>query len=135
MEGVIDHTVRDLLTELGGIDRCVTEFLRVSHALLPPQCFLPHLCPNCVAPGRTTSKACPSTCRLLGGRGRRSSRRTARAAAELGAPGIDLNFGCPAKTVNRSDGGSIILREPQRVQRHRRRQRAVALPADRAPDA
>jgi tRNA-dihydrouridine synthase C len=36
-------------------------------------------------------------------------------AAELGAPGIDLNFGCPAKTVNRSDGGSIILREPERV--------------------
>jgi len=36
-------------------------------------------------------------------------------AAELGAPGIDLNFGCPAKTVNRSDGGAIILREPERV--------------------
>lgn len=36
-------------------------------------------------------------------------------AAELGAPGIDINFGCPAKTVNRSDGGSIILREPARV--------------------
>ena len=36
-------------------------------------------------------------------------------AAELGAPGIDLNFGCPAKTVNRSDGGAILLREPRRV--------------------
>ena len=36
-------------------------------------------------------------------------------AAELGAPGIDINFGCPAKTVNRSDGGAVILREPERV--------------------
>ena len=36
-------------------------------------------------------------------------------AAELGALGIDLNFGCPAKTVNRSNGGAILLREPQRV--------------------
>lgn len=36
-------------------------------------------------------------------------------AVELGAPGIDLNFGCPAKTVNRSDGGAVLLREPQRV--------------------
>ena len=36
-------------------------------------------------------------------------------AAELGAPGIDINFGCPAKRVNRSDGGAIILRDPDRV--------------------
>jgi tRNA-dihydrouridine synthase C len=35
----------------------------------------------------------------------------ARAAA-LGAPGIDLNFGCPAKTVNRSQGGAALLRTP-----------------------
>ena len=38
-------------------------------------------------------------------------------AAELGTPGVDLNFGCPAKTVNRSDGGAILLREPERVHR------------------
>jgi tRNA-dihydrouridine synthase C len=38
----------------------------------------------------------------------------ARAAA-LGAPGIDLNFGCPAKTVNRSQGGAVLLRSPQLI--------------------
>ena len=36
-------------------------------------------------------------------------------AAALGAPGIDINFGCPAKQVNRSDGGSVLLKEPDRV--------------------
>src|SRR5690606_15040942 len=32
--------------------------------------------------------------------------------ARLGAPAVDLNFGCPAKTVNRHRGGAVLLREP-----------------------
>jgi len=56
----------------------------------------------------------PVYVQLLGGQPQVLAENAAR-AAELGAPGIDLNFGCPAKTVNRSDGGSIILREPRRV--------------------
>ena len=35
----------------------------------------------------------------------------AQKAAELGATAIDLNFGCPAKTVNRSYGGARLLDE------------------------
>jgi tRNA-dihydrouridine synthase C len=35
--------------------------------------------------------------------------------ALLGAPGIDLNFGCPAKTVNRHDGGATLLKKPSRL--------------------
>jgi tRNA-dihydrouridine synthase C len=35
--------------------------------------------------------------------------------AELGAEGIDLNFGCPAKTVNRHRGGAVLLDEPELV--------------------
>lgn len=34
-------------------------------------------------------------------------------ATELGSPGVDLNFGCPAKTVNKSRGGAALLKEPQ----------------------
>ena len=37
-------------------------------------------------------------------------------AASLGAPGIDLNFGCPAKRVNNHDGGASILRCPARAE-------------------
>jgi tRNA-dihydrouridine synthase C len=36
----------------------------------------------------------------------------AQQAAQLGAVGIDLNFGCPAKTVNKSRGGACLLTEP-----------------------
>ena len=44
MEGVVDHTMRELLSDLGGLDRCVTEFLRVSERLLPARVFH-RICP------------------------------------------------------------------------------------------
>ena len=112
MEGVIDHTMRELLTSMGGIDRCVTEFVRVTDRLLPPKVFH-RLCPE-LASGGHTAAGVPVYLQLLGGQAEPLAENAAR-AAELGAPGIDLNFGCPAKTVNRSDGGSVILRDPQRV--------------------
>jgi len=34
-------------------------------------------------------------------------------ACELGSEVIDLNFGCPAKTVNKSRGGAVLLKEPE----------------------
>ena len=112
MEGVIDHTMRELLTGLGGIDRCVTEFLRVTERLLPPRVFY-RLCPE-LATGGHTRHGVPVYLQLLGGQPGPVAENAAR-GAELGAPGIDLNFGCPAKTVNRSDGGAIVIREPERV--------------------
>ena len=112
MEGVVDHTMRELLTSLGELDRCVTEFVRVSERLLPPRVFY-RLCPELHNNGRTASGV-PVYLQLLGGQPNVVAENAAR-AAELGAPGIDLNFGCPAKTVNKSDGGSIILRQPERV--------------------
>ncbi len=112
MEGVIDHVMRELLTSLGGIDRCVTEFVRVTNQLLPPRVFR-RLCPE-LDTGGTTVSGVPVYLQLLGGQATVLADNAAR-AAELGALGIDLNFGCPAKTVNRSDGGAILLREPQRV--------------------
>ncbi|MEQ8515679.1 MAG: tRNA-dihydrouridine synthase, partial [Chromatocurvus sp.] len=112
MEGVIDHTMRDMLTGLGGIDRCVTEFLRVTGRLLPARVFY-RLCPE-LRDGGLTRHGTPVFLQLLGGQPQALAENAAR-GAELGAPGIDLNFGCPAKTVNRSDGGAILLREPERI--------------------
>lgn len=112
MEGVVDHTMRSLLTSLGGIDRCVTEFVRVTDRLLPPRVFY-RLCPELHTDG-VTAAGVPVYLQLLGGNAPVLGENAAR-AAELGAPGIDLNFGCPAKTVNRSNGGAILLREPERV--------------------
>ena len=99
MEGVIDHTMRELLTSLGSVDRCVTEFVRVSDRLLPPRVFR-RLCPE-LDRGGVTAAGVPVYVQLLGGQPGVVADNAAR-AAELGAPGIDLNFGCPAKTVNRS---------------------------------
>ena len=36
-------------------------------------------------------------------------------AAELGAKGVDINFGCPAKLVNKSKGGAALLQHPDLV--------------------
>lgn len=112
MEGVVDHTMRDMLTTFGGIDRCVTEFVRVTTALLPKRTFL-RLCPelehDCKTPAGT-----PVYIQLLGSNPDYMAANAVR-AAELGAVGIDLNFGCPAKTVNNSDGGAALLRTPERI--------------------
>lgn len=39
MEGVVDYTMRDLLTRIGGFDRCVTEFVRITEQRLPARVF------------------------------------------------------------------------------------------------
>ncbi len=36
-------------------------------------------------------------------------------AVELGAKAIDINFGCPSKTVNKHDGGASLLQYPCRI--------------------
>ncbi len=64
MEGVVDHTMRDLLSGLGGLDRCVTEFLRVSEQLLPARVFH-RICPELHSGGRTASGV-PVYLQLLG---------------------------------------------------------------------
>lgn len=109
MEGVTDHYMRDILTRLGGYDRCVTEFLRVTDHLYPDRVFL-RSCPE-LTQGGVTSSGTPVYLQLLGSHPQALALNAVR-AVELGAPGIDLNFGCPAKTVNRHGGGSSLLRTP-----------------------
>lgn len=112
MEGVTDHLMRNLLTKQGGIDYCVTEFLRVTKTLHPKKVFLNH-CPELLTKSKTQSGV-PVFLQLLGGDPFSLSDNAGR-AVELGAAGIDLNFGCPAKTVNRHDGGAVLLKYPSRL--------------------
>lgn len=112
MEGISDAIVRDLLGALGGMDLCVTEFIRVAHRRVPARVLLRE-CPELKNDGKTPSGV-PVMVQLLGGEPNHVS-ASAKLAAELGAPGIDLNFGCPAKRVNGSDGGASLLREPRRL--------------------
>jgi tRNA-dihydrouridine synthase C len=41
---------------------------------------------------------------------------SAQVAVARGAQGIDINFGCPAPTVNRHDGGATLLKFPERIE-------------------
>lgn len=109
MEGVIDHHMRALLTSIGGIDICVTEFVRVTDHLLPKKVFFRY-CPELENGGKTPAGS-PVRVQLLGSNAA-SLAINAERAARLGAVGIDLNFGCPAKTVNRHRGGACLLNEP-----------------------
>jgi tRNA-dihydrouridine synthase C len=116
MEGVIDHHMRFLLDQLGGIDLCVTEFIRVSKTVLPSRVFLsacPELTPLNERDGKEGSEyGSVNTTRLqLLGSNPELVALNAQKAVELGASAIDLNFGCPAKTVNRSYGGARLLDE------------------------
>lgn len=112
MEGVVDAPMRRLQAAIGGPDAMVTEFVRVTEHLLPPKVFY-RLVPE------LQSENCgygdvPLTVQLLGSNPETLGQNAVR-AIELGAPAIDLNFGCPAKTVNKSMGGAIMLRNPNSV--------------------
>ncbi|RVU32966.1 tRNA dihydrouridine(16) synthase DusC [Neptunomonas marina] len=112
MEGVVDYTMRKLVTELGGVDLCVTEFIRVTEQLLPRKEFLKHA-PELYEGGRT-SAAIPVAVQLLGSDPEALAMNAIR-AARMGAPSVDLNFGCPSKTVNKSRGGAVLLDEPNLI--------------------
>lgn len=109
MEGVVDHLMRDMLTQVGGFDLCVTEFVRVVDQLLPPRVFF-RLCPELHNGGKTPAGT-PVRVQLLGQAPHWLAENAVR-AVELGSHGVDLNFGCPAKTVNKSKGGAVLLKEP-----------------------
>ncbi len=116
MEGVVDHHMRYILSLLGGIDLCVTEFIRITDHTLPRRVFLkscPELTPSNEKQQLTPEKygaVCPTRVQLLGSNPGAIA-LNAKKAAKLGAPAIDLNFGCPAKTVNRNRGGACLLDE------------------------
>ncbi len=112
MEGLADYWVRRALTDVGHYDWCVSEFVRVSGTLLPPRVFH-RWCPE-LRDGARTRSGTPVHLQLLGSDPACMADNAVR-AVELGAPAIDLNFGCPAKTVNRHRGGAVLLDEPEVV--------------------
>jgi tRNA-dihydrouridine synthase C len=112
MEGVADSPMRALLTERGGFSFCVSEFLRITKAVPPSWIYHEHV-PELKTYGRTPSGT-PVQVQLLGGDEETLALSAVR-ACEQGALAIDLNFGCPAPTVNRHDGGASLLRYPNRI--------------------
>lgn len=112
MEGLTDPIMRDVLTHVGSFDWCVTEFIRVTDSVLPDHIYYSY-CPELKNNGQTAAGT-PVHVQFLGNNPEMLAANAVR-AVQLGAPAIDLNFGCPAKTVNRHRGGSILLDEPDVV--------------------
>ena len=112
MEGLTDPIMRDVLTSVGSFDWCVTEFIRVTDSILPDHIYHSY-CPELLTNGKTAAGT-PVHVQFLGNNPEMLAANAAKVAA-MGAPAIDLNFGCPAKTVNRHRGGSVLLDEPEVV--------------------
>jgi tRNA-dihydrouridine synthase C len=112
MDGITDAPMRALQGSLGGFSFAVSEFVRVSGEPLPQKVFrreVPEL-----AHGALTPTGLPVQVQILGGDPDRMA-YSAWNAYRAGAKAIDINFGCPAPTVNRNDGGASLLRSPCRI--------------------
>ncbi|CAM3818897.1 tRNA-dihydrouridine synthase [Parendozoicomonas haliclonae] len=112
MEGVADYLTRQLITGTGGYDLCVTEFIRVTDTLYPESVFY-RLCPE-LRHGSQTMGGTPVHTQFLGNHPTLVADNACKAVS-LGSRGVDLNFGCPAKTVNRHKGGAALLKEPETI--------------------
>lgn len=112
MEGLTDAPMRAVQGECGAFSFAVSEFLRVSGEVPPRKVFYRHV-PE-LHQGAQTPTGLPVHVQLLGGHPERMA-QSALVACQAGARAIDINFGCPAPTVNRHDGGATLLKHPQRI--------------------
>ncbi len=116
MEGVTDAPMRAFFSRHGGFTHLVSEFLRVSKDPPPARTIREHLPELRLNPGKCeTAEGVPVQLQLLGGDPEKLA-LTAQRAVGIGVQAIDLNFGCPAPTVNRHDGGATLLKYPDRIE-------------------
>lgn len=141
MEGITHAAFREKICSLGGVDFCVTEFIRITNQLQPKKVYF-RFCPELKTlnlqsnlldvksetleetrdpfhlskyqDGPLINNCTPLIVQLLGS-DPDALLANAERAIHLGAKGIDLNFGCPAKTVNRSQGGAYLLQFPEQI--------------------
>ncbi|MCX7194126.1 MAG: tRNA-dihydrouridine synthase family protein [Proteobacteria bacterium] len=88
------------------------EFVRITNQLLTEKMLL-RIVPE-LASGGCTRAGVPVRVQLLGS-DPVCLAENAAFIASLGAPGIDLNFGCPSPTVNRHGGGAVLLQFPEQI--------------------
>ena len=114
MEGLVDFVLRDVLTRVGGVDRCVSEFIRVSGTLLPNRAFI-RVMPELLNGGKTFAGV-PVRGQLLGSDATCLAENAARLAS-LGPTGVVRSPGTPAtKTLmcgrRRGPGSTNRSRSP-----------------------
>jgi tRNA-dihydrouridine synthase C len=116
MEGVTEPCFRELVLArnrpevLGG---AFTEFARVVQGPIPRRILSAHLGPH--RHGSSSTGRAPVGLQLMGSNVAAVA-ESARRAEELGAPLVDLNFGCPSKGALRGCAGSALLDEPRKLE-------------------
>lgn len=113
MQGLIDAPMRDLLTRIGGFDICVTEFVRITHTIHGKSMWLKYM-PE-LAQNNQTQAGTAVAVQLLGSHAENMALNALK-VVKLGANHIDLNFGCPAPTVNQHQGGAVLLQYPEKIE-------------------
>ena len=117
MHGLADCVLRDVLTRIDGVHGyagTVSEFIRVAGTRLPLRAFR-RVCPELDSASRTFAGT-PLIVQLLGS-DPESLAENAAQLVSLHPAGVDLNFGCPAPTVNRHGGGASLLNNPEHLLR------------------
>lgn len=109
MDGLCDYVLRDVLTMADGYDGGTCEFVRISGSILPKKTYR-RICPELDTKSATASGV-PIAVQLLGSHPEFMAENAAQLCL-LSPAGIDINFGCPAKTVNRHGGGAMLLDTP-----------------------
>ena len=122
MEGVTDVIFRQVIAKAGRPDLFFTEFTNVSSYASEK--------------GRANAlerlKVAPTDAPIIAQIWGKDSTHFAECAAalkSLGFAGVDLNFGCPDKNVNRAGGGAAMIRTPElAVECYRSAKKSTDLP-------
>ena len=105
MEGVTDITFRQVIAKAGRPDLFFTEFTNVSSYASDKGRW------NALERLRVSPTDSPIIAQIWG-KNPDHFAATAEALESLGFSGIDLNFGCPDKHVNKAGGGAAMIRTP-----------------------
>ncbi|KAA8496083.1 tRNA-dihydrouridine(16) synthase [Porphyridium purpureum] len=104
---------RAALLAVGGMDEFVTEFIRVpEHELQGSRGHMRHV--RGIVKHFDVHETLPVkiTPQIMGGEIMSMCAAVESLVMDRGAPGVDLNCGCPAKGITGSGGGSSLLRDP-----------------------
>ena len=105
MEGVTDVVFRQVVAKAGRPDLFFTEFTNVSSYASEKGRA------NALERLTVAPTDAPIIAQIWGKNPEHFS-ATVRALASLGFSGVDLNFGCPDKNVNRTGGGAAMIKTP-----------------------
>lgn len=106
MEGVTDVIFRQVIAKAGRPDLFFTEFTNVSSYASEKGRA------NALERLEVAETDAPIIAQIWGKEPEHFA-ETVRALSSLGFSGVDLNFGCPDKNVNKAGGGAAMIRTPE----------------------